>query len=130
MDPRGIRNNNPCNLRLGQQWQGMADEQADPAFVQFKAPEWGIRAACVILKAYETKHDISTIRGAINRWAPPSENDTDAYVSAVAQECGEGPDDTVSLTVLLPMLVPAIIRHENGVQPYSDDIIAKGIALA
>ncbi len=44
--PRGIRNNNPLNIEHSQsKWQGMAVEQTDKRFVQFKSMTWGIRAA-------------------------------------------------------------------------------------
>ena len=31
--PRGIRNKNPGNIKLGTDWDGLADEQSDPTFV-------------------------------------------------------------------------------------------------
>jgi hypothetical protein len=79
--------------------------------------------------AYENKRGIRTIREAITRWAPPSENNTDAYVSVICRAAGCGPDDPISLTQKLPQIIP-IIRHENGQQPYTPDVIAAGIALA
>ena len=30
--PRGIRNKNPGNIKLGTAWDGLADEQSDPVF--------------------------------------------------------------------------------------------------
>mgnify|MGYP003533551919 FL=1 len=46
---RGIRNNNPLNIRLSaDKWQGMREEQTDKAFVQFKSMAYGYRAAWII----------------------------------------------------------------------------------
>ena len=55
---RGLRNNNPLNIRriVGTIWQGQLAEQRDKKFVQFKSIEWGIRAACCILKTYQRKY--------------------------------------------------------------------------
>jgi len=40
--PRGIRNNNPGNIRQNNiQWQGMSENPFDPHFVEFKEPVWG-----------------------------------------------------------------------------------------
>lgn len=130
--PRGIRNNNPGNIRHGKdRWQGMADEQPDLAFITFKSTEYGIRAMARILLNYERRGD-DTIGEIISRWAPPSENDTNAYVQAVANACGVDSNDILDLDqceVMLP-LIKAIIRHENGMLPYSDRVILDGMRMA
>lgn len=127
--PRGIRNNNPGNIRHGQDWQGMAPEQTDRDFVQFITPEMGIRALAKVLATYESR-GLRTVRTIISRWAPPEENDTESYIAAVSKEVGVNPDTPLESALHLPRLMQAIIRHENGQQPYTDDQIAKGIALA
>lgn len=130
MTPRGIRNNNPGNIRRGEPWQGLAPEQTDPDFCVFESPEYGIRAMARVLINYRKKHGIHTLQGIVTRWAPPEENDTAAYVRHVAEACGVHPLAIVKVEDLLPELVPAIIRHENGVQPYDRETLARGIALA
>lgn len=128
--PRGIRNNNPGNIRHAKVlWQGEAATQTDPSFVQFTKPEFGIRAIAKILITYK-KNGINTLGAAISRWAPPSENNTYAYIQTVCKDCGVGQYDPVDLEGLLPKLIPSIINHENGIQPYSDALIAQGISLA
>lgn len=128
--PRGIRNNNPGNIRRdGTPWQGLDLVQDDPDFCVFIAPEWGIRAIARILKKYKLD-GINTIAGAINRWAPPNENNTSAYITAVAMACGVGQSECVDFDLILPAMSKAIIQHENGMQPYGDDIISLGISLA
>ncbi|VVS91067.1 structural protein [Desulfoluna spongiiphila] len=127
---RGIRNNNPGNIRHGDDWDGLAKVQPDPAFCLFKTPEYGIRAMARVLTNYQRRHGIKTVRGIITRWAPPSENDTAAYVDHVAQVLGVDPDEPLVVTEVLPRLISVIIKHENGQMPYSDDQIATGIRMA
>lgn len=134
--PRGIRNHNPGNIRHGDKWQGAAkiknERDRDPDFVQFESPAWGIRALARVLIAYQDKHDLRTVRGIIGRWAPPNENDTGAYVRSVAAKMGVSPDDEIDVYQYATMrpLVEAIIRHENGQQPYSAAEIDEGLKRA
>lgn len=130
---RGIRNNNPGNIRRSSDaWQGLAPVQDDPAFFKFESPEYGIRAMVRVLKNYQARHGLNTIRQIIARWAPSSENDTAAYIRNMEQWTGLGADLPLDLNqpFVLGALVPAIIRMENGIQPYPDALIAKGISLA
>jgi hypothetical protein len=128
---RGERNNNPGNVRHvhGVTWEGQSQSQMDDAFVQFDDPVYGIRAIVRIMRSYQ-KEGLSTIQGIINRWAPPNENNSQAYVAAVCSYCGVTQYDPVDFNTLMPMLVKAIIQHENGEMVYSDDQISKGISLA
>lgn len=128
---RGERNNDPGNIRHipGVTWQGQSAMQTDDAFVQFDDPVYGIRAIVRIMRSYE-REGLNTIAEVINRWAPPNENNSQAYVQAVCRDCGVGPDDTVSLESIMPRLVRAIIQHENGEVIYTDDQIIEGISLA
>lgn len=131
-EARGIRLNNPGNIRHSKaKWQGAADDQPDPEFVKYKTPEHGIRAMGRILLQYR-KRDLDTIGEIISTWAPPSENNTAAYVKAVCAGCGLGPDDAVDIdnVEIMRPLVKAIIKHENGKQPYSDATIDAGLRLA
>jgi len=131
---RGIRNNNPGNIRWGDDWQGLVpkSERTDKSFCQFTAPEYGIRAMIIILRNYEKKHGLNTVRKIINRWAPPVENDTEAYVNSVAKQVGVDADKVIDVTdsrVMIPLL-EAIITHENGSQPYEFATFVKAIDLA
>jgi hypothetical protein len=128
--PRGIRNNNPGNIRHGKsKWQGMAAQQTDAAFVQFISPEYGIRALSHILDSYAAR-GLNTVRKIINTFAPPIENDTGAYVQAVADALGVTPDTILSVANVKVDLVAAIIRHENGQQPYQIAQISNGVMMA
>lgn len=131
---RGIRNNNPGNIRWGDDWQGLVpkSERTDKSFCQFTAPEYGIRAMIIILRNYEKKHGLNTARKIINRWAPPVENDTEAYINSVAKQVGVDADKVIDVTdsrVMIPLL-EAIITHENGSQPYDFETFVKAIDLA
>src|SRR3569832_2780970 len=87
---RGLRNNNPGNIRkTATDWRGEV-VGSDSAFETFATPEAGIRALAVLLRNYQRKYGLRTVRAIITRYAPPSENNTESYVSAVAgrQEVG------------------------------------------
>jgi len=127
--PRGIRNNNPGNIRHGDRWRGIAAEQPDRSFITFDSPEYGIRAMGKLLVNYERLYGINTVAGLIDRWAPPIENNTQAYINSVAHSLGVSPNEPINVKESLVGLVPAIIKHENGMQPYSEDIINNGLAL-
>lgn len=131
--PRGIRNNNPGNLRRNSDpWQGLAERQGDVEFFTFKSAIYGIRALARTLIAYQDKHGLRTIRQIISRWAPPNENNTNAYVRAVAADTKLDADQTLDMhrfDHLLP-LTKAIIQHENGQQPYADTELTKALVLA
>ena len=106
--PRGIRNNNPLNIRKSaDKWQGKAGD--DGAFVIFDTPENGIRAAGRLLKTYRDKHGLNTIRGIVNRWAPPNENNTEAYIAFVEQKTGFFRDLTLNASDY-PAVIAAMIQ--------------------
>ena len=141
--PRGIRNNNPGNIRWSNdQWKGLIpkDQANDKSFCVFRTPEYGIRAMTRILRRYTQypgipnvgKPNIDTVREIISRWAPPNENNTEAYIQSVAKNVGvaaNSPIDVFDSAIMLKLL-KAIIAHENGQQPYTDAQILAGLNLA
>lgn len=131
---RGERNCNPGNIdRNATKWQGMSpDQSGDDRFIVFTSAEFGIRALAKVLLSYSRDHHLNTVRGMINRWAPPVENDSDAYINAVCQQCSVEPDDPINPEndACLEMLVRAIIKHENGRVMYDDATIMKGVEMA
>ncbi|HHS9759002.1 TPA: structural protein [Klebsiella pneumoniae] len=132
--PRGIRNNNPGNIRWGDDWQGLVSEsqRTDKSFCQFKTPEYGIRAMIIILRNYQRKYGLSTVSGIIKRWAPPNENNTQAYINSVAKATGVSPDQRIDTkdSRFMMKLLQAIIQHENGQQPYGFDVFGRAVELA
>lgn len=83
MVPRGIRNNNPLNIRIsGNRWRGKITPSADAAFEQFTNMTLGIRAAMVCVRTYMKKYHLTTPQQIIARWAPePDQNDVKAYIA-------------------------------------------------
>ena len=117
MTVRGIRNMNPGNIRLGESWLGLRTKQTDPDFCQFTSMVYGCRALLKLLRTYVEKRGCTTIRKVIERWAPPSENDTSSYVLSVAAACRRDPDERLPVDVdpLIDLdLARAIARHECG----------------
>ena len=117
--------------QLGTDWDGLAAEQTDPTFCIFDEAVMGIRALMRILLTYRFTHDKKNIDSIIRRWAPPSENDTEAYIKFVAKRMEIEPMNDIdnSIEGYLP-LVKSIIQMENGMQPYDDELIVEGMYKA
>lgn len=83
--PRGIRNNNPLNIRIsGTPWQGKVTNNTDGTFEQFTSLELGIRAALVNIRTYIKRDHLCNITLIISRWAPRSDrNNVKAYIEVV-----------------------------------------------
>lgn len=129
---RGIRNNNPGNLEYSEKnpWEGQTGD--DGRFAKFETPEHGIRALGRNLLSYQ-RQGIDTVSDIINRWAPPSDNNnTDAYIQAVCAQLGVTADQQLDASNpdTLKALCAAIIQHENGSQPYSEQQLATGVSAA
>lgn len=125
MEPRGIRNNNPGNIRKTKdKWKGLRAVQTDKEFFQFITPKWGYRALIRTLQNYRKRHGCETIADFIRRWAPPSENDTLSYIKIVCQKMGVPPvyvpnvDDKVTMC----LFASAISYVENGRVAEMEDI--------
>lgn len=117
MTVRGIRNMNPGNIRLGESWLGLRMKQTDPDFCQFTSMTYGCRALLKLLRTYVEKRGCTTIRKVVERWAPPSENDTTSYVLSVAAACRRDADERLPVDVdplIYLDLARAIARHECG----------------
>lgn len=74
---------------------------------------------------------MKTVRQITSRYAPPSENQTIAYIQSVAKQLGVYPDTVIDIEErgVLTVFIKAVIRMENGIQPYSDEILQQGIDL-
>lgn len=118
--PRGIRNCNPGNIRLGKtRWQGQKPVQTDMSFVEFAEAVMGLRALMKTLITYHLKYQLDTVESIINRWAPPHENATDDYIHHVAKKLGVKRRDKINVIApaVLMTLAQSIVRHENGPPP-------------
>ncbi|AOM40009.1 structural protein [Xenorhabdus hominickii] len=130
---RGIRNHNPGNIdhNSANQWQGQLkhDPNIEKRFCRFESPEYGIRALMKLLCNYH-KHGYQTVAKMIDRWAPTNENNTLAYISGVAKVLNVDPHQVLDMNKsTLIALAKSIIRHENGQQPYSDEVLEKAFNL-
>lgn len=45
---------------------------------------YGLRAGLIIIRKYMLRYNLHSIHAIVSRWAPPSENDTNAYVKSVS----------------------------------------------
>ena len=143
METRGIRNNNPLNIRhSSDRWEGARIEQTDKSFVQFESMAYGYRAAWKVLETY-WKHFHQTnqyyhVPNIITRWAPPSENDTKAYIRTVLRLSGLGGKENLPQpsrgvdTERLVKLLAAMTTVECGIPFKEVDVqaIREGYELA
>ncbi|HBR2034563.1 TPA: hypothetical protein L9M66_001335 [Klebsiella quasipneumoniae subsp. quasipneumoniae] len=130
--PRGVRNNNPGNLEASSSNPWIGQTGSDGRFAKFETPEHGIRALGRNLISYQ-RQGIDTVGEIINRWAPPSDNnDTAAYIKAVCAQLGVTANQPLDASNpdTLQALCAAIIKHENGSQPYSQDQLSTGVSAA
>ena len=114
---RGLRNNNPGNIRLGSfRYKGEKERSNDSEFRQFENIEWGYRAMFVLLHTYAVKHGCCTLRKIINRYAPPTENFTEGYIRRVVHSTHIMPDEPISTTdgATMTAIVAAMSEVENG----------------
>jgi hypothetical protein len=127
---RGIRNNNPLNIRLSMdKWQGqvLPSPNGEGTFCQFQTMEYGIRAAFCLLRTYATKYRLNSVRDIITRWAPPSENDTQRYIRHVCILTGFGGNQRLTKKDW-PRLVKAMAKIESGAE-LDDELIQRAWRL-
>ena len=139
MEPRGIRNNNPLNIRLSSdKWQGQVLPQrgsGEGAFCVFSEMKWGWRAAFRLLcHTYYGKYKLRTIRDIIYRWAPPNENGTLVYIRSVAERTGINADsvlgDPATHAAQWLMIGMAMAIVENGTTQQDYLSMLKGWEMA
>lgn len=125
--PRGLRNNNPGNIRISKtKYLGEVQPSQDSAFKQFTTMAYGYRAMFTVLYTYQKKYGISTIADAIIRYAPSIENHTAAYIDAVSEWSGVPATSHITTTnadVMIP-IVAAMSRVENGIPAVMSDVEA------
>lgn len=125
MEPRGIRNCNPGNIRITKdKWQGLREVQEDEEFFQFKDMKWGYRAMLRTLQNYRKRHGCETIADFIRRWAPPTENNTVTYIRFVCEKMGVPSAfvPNVENKAAMCMFAYAISYFENDVEPQMEEI--------
>ena len=132
MEPRGLRNCNPGNIRITKdKWLGLRPIQTDELFFQFTEMRYGYRALIRTLQNYRKRHKCQTIADFIKRWAPANENNTGAYISRVCQELQVPstyvPD--INDKAVMCNLAAAISLVENGVPAHMSEIESGWVLL-
>lgn len=129
--PRGLRNNNPLNIRIGNNWKGEVENPTDNVFEQFTEMKWGVRAGFLLLKRYINRYKVNTIDLIIRRWAPPVENYTDNYIELVCSKTGFDRNYELKYENIAEMtiLFQAMCFVENGQDMDFNDIY-EGYKLA
>jgi hypothetical protein len=115
MKSRGLRNNNPLNIRKNaEQFQGEIKGK-DKSFKTFLSLPFGYRAGFVILGTYLSQ-GLNTIEKIIAHWAPPTENDTESYITHVERWSGVLRNKvlTASSGADFILIVAAMSFVENG----------------
>ena len=116
MNTRGLRNNNPLNIRIGNHWMGEVLHPTDPQFEQFVSLDFGLRAGFSIIRRYIIHYKRDTVAKIISSWAPDSENNTAAYISQACVLSGLKCDEILSWNDREKMvsLVCAMCKIECG----------------
>jgi hypothetical protein len=132
--PRGIRNNNPGNIDWiadpAKRWNGMLRKETAAEggrFGVFDTAANGVRAIGQEI-LLDDRRGVRTVKGLISSWAPSNENNTAAYIDAVATSLGIKAEQTIDVRSYLPRMAKAIIKHENSGQcPYSDEQLQRWV---
>jgi hypothetical protein len=112
----------------------MKARQTDSDFCQFESMEWGWRAAFWLLtRTYYHKYRLYTIRDIIHKWAPTTENNTQAYIVHVSKLSGIGPLECLGNPSEHPIrwlsVAAAMAIHENGTTVVDSIAMLRGWTL-
>lgn len=124
---RGTRNHNPGNIRRSAvTYKGERQPSRDAEFKEFVSMAYGFRALFVLLYTYIKRYGADTAAEIIARYAPPSENNTSAYVSFVARRAGIQPHAAIDPAdkAVMTAFATAVARIENGAEPSASDVEA------
>jgi hypothetical protein len=129
--PRGIRYNNPGNLKYAGQ-ANAARLLFGGGFATFSSPQEGLNALGRQVELYG-KRGLDTVSGIISQFAPPGDNnDTAAYIKDVARQMHTSANAELNLNnpATLAALIKAIVRHENGQNPYTSGMVGRAAKVA
>lgn len=127
---RAERNNNPGNLEYRGQ-DGAIPEDGSGRFAKFGSAAEGVSALVKQLQRYGAR-GLDSLDKIIAKYAPPGENDTQAYIDVLSQKLGVAPSEKLDLTNpdTLKTLVKGISKHEAGVDFLSNKDVMTGINMA
>ncbi len=138
-EPRGIRNNNPGNLNYVGQNGATLEDHATPRFARFNSAFEGFAALGKQIKAYYNGtskaagyQKLQSVEDIISRFAPASENNTQAYINKLSKMLGVGRGDSLNIQdpQVLATLMNGITQIENGKNPYAPDMVLKAAQSA
>jgi hypothetical protein len=129
---RGIRNNNPGNIRRRPTaWKGKVPfaRSPDSSFEVFTAPVYGVRAMARLLRNY-IDDGYNTVEKIVGKYAPGNENDTEGYIEHVAKDIQVRKNKKLKPNKkTLKALVLAMSRRENGGDYISDSLFEQAYAI-
>lgn len=132
--PRGLRDNNPGNIRPNPAYTWYGQKGIEHNYVIFDDIEHGIRAMAKDLKS-KISRGLNTLEKYIPIYAPPSDNNnTRGYINRVAASTGFKPNEVLIVNeATLLKLVKAHIAVEIGEHYASlitDAMIDEGVQMA
>jgi hypothetical protein len=95
----------------------------------FIALPWGTRAAILNVISKIRNSKTNTLRKLMAVYAPPTENDTKAYIAMLSQRLGIHPDTKLKETAELVKGLVKAISEKEGIHPISDNDYAAGMAV-
>lgn len=123
----GVVNKNPLNIRYSERNRWIGQIGSNKGFCVFSSMDYGLRAACLLVRKYIRRGD-NTIAKIIRKWAPPSENDTSAYIRYVVammdrlSSCPTKRDDVIFSMEQFYILIFAMAHYESLVSLSLNDI--------
>ena len=105
------KNANPCNVKnLGsQKWRGEIGRDSQGHCI-FSDIQYGLRAAVLTLRSYQTKHGIKTLDGIIERFCGGNPD----YVAFLSRKLGLRHDEEFRIIPRIPELVRWMSVYESG----------------
>lgn len=107
------KNNNYMNIKQlsnGGTWLGQRGVDKF-GHVIFEDPAYSIRACAIVLKNYQEKHGIDTIKKLVNRFCT---SNREPYARHLSKKLGVGVDEKIRLTDYMPQLLAGIAQFETG----------------
>lgn len=128
---RAERNNNPGNLNFAGQAGATLEGGSNARFAKFGSTAEGVSALAKQLQRYGER-GLDTVSKIINKYAPSSENNTQAYIDALSKRLGVSGDQKLDLNDAntLTGLIKGISRHESGKDYLSDSDVMTGLSMA
>ena len=117
-----IAKNNIFNIRKGSGTKWKGETGATNGFVEFETREHGIRAWIVLMHNYRVKHRCATVRAIITRYAPPSENNTQAYIKYCRERVYKSEITWLNTTADYVRLGIAMAKMETGTELSQQEI--------